>query len=452
MREQVLQIILLEQPTTSILFSEQKILKRMRISNAGLIGIGTKTPQERLHVLGNELLDGDLTMASTLGKGDINFTTDQQNIAFAAPGISSSAMMYMTNNASTTNRRMVLARDNGNGFTGLQYDFSTDAFNFMKSAVSKLRIDLTQGRVGINDNTPSYPLDVTGYTQILGNIGVQTAPRSDRTIQCGLTQGALIGIGTAEYIQDAGNNSLSFNEDVIPTTDNTWSLGNSSNRWIHLWATEGTIHTSDARDKTNIRALNYGLKEIMQLRAVKFNWKNNPEIGDKLGVIAQEIKKVLPEVVRDWEYKTDEQTGKKTKVPTEKLGVLYADIIPVLIRGIQEQQKEIEELKQLVNQLTNTQVSSSSTSNVIISNTTLEQNTPNPVKNTTTIKYNVAGRKNAQLNVTDGSGKILKKVQLTTKGTGTVNIDCTTLTAGTYYYSLVVDGKAIDSKKMIIVK
>jgi hypothetical protein len=320
----------------------------------------------------------------------------------------------------------------------------------MKSGVSKLFIDMTNGRIGINDATPSYPLDVYGYAQIIGNLGVQTAPGT-RTIQCGSTQGALIGIGTSEYIQDIGSYTLGFGAHLVPDGDGFYSLGSSSLRWNQVWAMDGTINTSDARDKSNIRDLNYGLKEILRLRPVKFNWKSNPADGDKLGVIAQEIKKVLPEVVREWEYKIDEQSGKKTKVPTEKLGVMYADIIPVLIRGMQEQQTQIEELKQLVNQLTNAQVSSSSTSNVTISNSALEQNMPNPVKNATNIRYNVAG-KNAQLNISDGSGKILKQLQLSAKGVGTINIDCTTLTAGTYYYSLIVDGKTIDSKKMIVVK
>jgi hypothetical protein len=42
----------------------------------------------------------------------------------------------------------------------------------------------------------------------------------------------------------------------------------------------------------------------------------------------------LPEVVRNWDYQVDEATGKKIKVPTETMGVMYADIIPVLIRGM----------------------------------------------------------------------------------------------------------------------
>jgi hypothetical protein len=419
----------------------------------GFVGLNTKTPAERLHVLGNQILDGDLTMASTLGKGDINFTTDQQNIAFAAPGTSSSAMIYMSN-ASTTNRRMVLAKDNSNGTTGLQYEFGTDVFNFMKNASSKLRIDLTNGRVGINDNTPAYPLDVNGYAQIIGNLGVQTTPGT-RTIQAGNTQGALIGIGTIEYIQDVNTSTLATNSNWVPSANSTYSLGTSANQWSEVWAIDGTINKSDARDKSNIRDLNYGLKEIMQLHPIKFNWKNNPAEGDKLGVVAQEIQKVLPEVVRDWDYSIDEQTGKKTKVPTDKLGVMYSDIIPVLIRGMQDQQKEIEELKLQIQQLTGNVTGSKQTAASEKSGagtSMMMQNTPNPFSNNTTISYDLyAGFKSRQIVINDNSGRTIKTIVLNANK-GSVVFDASVLPAGTYYYSIMADGKLLETKTMMISK
>lgn len=297
--------------------------------DSGFVGLNTKTPKERLHVLGDELLEGDL-----------KFKTGQQNIIFAIPSVPNVSMMDMSSTTSVHGTRMVLARASNASTTGLQYDFTSDVFSFMKNGVGKLRIDLTNGRLGINQNAPAYPLDVNGYTRIAGNLGVQTAPNS-RTIQVGSTQGSLIGIGTAEYIQDAGTSSLSTNSSWLPVTNNLYSLGNSTFRWKDVWAVDGTINTSDARDKTNDNDLQYGLKEIMQLRTVKFSWRSNPAEGDKLGVIAQEIQKVLPEVVRDWQYQNDEQTGKQTKVAADRMGVMYADIIPVLIHGMQEQQKEM---------------------------------------------------------------------------------------------------------------
>ena len=405
-------------------------------------------PASKINVFGDQKLDGDLTMASSLGRGDIKFTSNQQSISFPNPGASPSAMIYMLSSPSS-NKRMVLAHSAGFPDWGLQYDDGIDQFDFLTNGNSRMAINLTNGFVGINNASPAYRFDVTGNSRIAGNLGVQTAPNT-RTIQAGNSQGALIGIGSAEYIQDGGINVLAFNENVFPVSDNLWSLGSSTNRWSDVWAVDGTINTSDVRDKTNIRDLNYGMKEIMQLHPVRFDWKNNSDAGDKLGVIAQEVQKVIPEVVRDWEYQTDEASNKKTKITSARLGVMYADIIPVLIRGMQEQQKEIDELKQLVGQLSSAATKTDASNIIVLSNTSLEQNIPNPVKQTTIIRYSIANN-NAQLSITDAKGKVIKQISLK-EGAGSLNVDCSSLSAGAYYYSLIADGKIIVTKKMVVAR
>ena len=76
-------------------------------------------------------------------------------------------------------------------------------------------------------------------------------------------------------------------------------------------------------------------------------------------------------------------------------------------------------------------------------------NYPNPFTGATTIRYNLpAGFRAAQIIITDNNGKAIKQVQLNTAGNGTLNIDASTLTSGTYNYTLIVDGKVLVSKKM----
>ncbi|GHC63043.1 tail fiber domain-containing protein [Ulvibacter litoralis] len=172
------------------------------------------------------------------------------------------------------------------------------------------------------------------------NVGIGTSTPEERLHVVGTVR-----IGT-ETIEDTGSNQLSFNASLLPDGDNLMRLGNSSNRWIGVWAVDGTINTSDRRDKENITDINYGLAEIEKLTPVRFNWKQRPEAGMKLGLIAQDIQKIIPEVVMDREiiYSEDDPTSYKTK-SLDRLGVYYSDLIPVLIKAIQEQQNIIHSQK-----------------------------------------------------------------------------------------------------------
>jgi len=120
----------------------------------------------------------------------------------------------------------------------------------------------------------------------------------------------------------------------MPWNDNYSSLGLATNRWTTIYATNGTINTSDARLKTNIREIGYGLDAILKLNPVSFTWKDDSQNTQRLGLIAQDVQKVLGEVV---------DTGTD---PTQTLGINYSEIVPVLIKGIQEQQQQIESTKQ----------------------------------------------------------------------------------------------------------
>jgi hypothetical protein len=100
-------------------------------------------------------------------------------------------------------------------------------------------------------------------------------------------------------------------------------------------------------------------------------------------------------------------------------------------------------------------VNTNEQSNVVnakLSNITLEQNFPNPLQNSTSIRYNIPkDTKNTSLLITDLNGKTIKEINVT-PGSGIVNLDASLLGAGTYTYTLIADGNKIDSKRMVIVK
>ncbi|HUP13571.1 MAG TPA: T9SS type A sorting domain-containing protein, partial [Niastella sp.] len=82
----------------------------------------------------------------------------------------------------------------------------------------------------------------------------------------------------------------------------------------------------------------------------------------------------------------------------------------------------------------------------------LEQNTPNPFSGTTVIRYSVPSNAgSAKLNITNAKGQVVKTITLN-RGTGQVNVNTATLAAGTYNYTLYVDGRQVDTKRFVIAR
>jgi trimeric autotransporter adhesin len=117
---------------------------------------------------------------------------------------------------------------------------------------------------------------------------------------------------------------------VIPSTNGFQNLGDSTHRWGTIFAANGTIQTSDARLKQAVTNLGYGLNQVLQLRPVSFQWKDRTDGRTYLGLLAQEVEKVIPEAIE------------KAKDPDAPLGLNYANLVPVMIKAVQEQQTVIE--------------------------------------------------------------------------------------------------------------
>jgi hypothetical protein len=171
----------------------------------------------------------------------------------------------------------------------------------------------------------------------------------------GLTDGTEIGLGSIEFIRD-GVVETFLDQPLSPLVDALYNLGSATNRWNQLYAFNGVINTSDARLKQDITPLNYGLNEIMQLKPVSYKWKNetygktvlsSDQKEIKIGFLAQDLQKVISEVVvsHSWKPVSEDQKDTYVKVENDKLGVAYSEIIPVTVKAIQEQQNQIEGLK-----------------------------------------------------------------------------------------------------------
>jgi len=82
------------------------------------------------------------------------------------------------------------------------------------------------------------------------------------------------------------------------------------------------------------------------MQPVSFNWKNENIPDTKMGLIAQDLLKVIPEVVKTQVWEKDKVSGILTKKELDRLGVYYSDLIPVLINAIKEQQDIINSQKE----------------------------------------------------------------------------------------------------------
>ena len=157
------------------------------------------------------------------------------------------------------------------------------------------------------------------------------------------------------------------------------------------------------------------------------------------GIDAEELQKIYPDLVLEG------QDG--------YLAVNYVELVPVLIRAIQELKQQVDELqgtdtvKKTPAKTSATDVGSSS-----IKKNTLYQNTPNPAKEQTIIRYRLADNaKDAAICIFDMQGKMLKKLPISSDN-DSVTINGYELGQGMFLYSLVINGQEIETKKMIITK
>lgn len=165
-------------------------------------------------------------------------------------------------------------------------------------------------RLNINSGKLSFGTDPTSRL-----VGVSAGVQRRMTI----TSAGDVGIGT-----ESPNVKLQVNGDIIAN-----SIAGSS----------------DLRFKTNIKNIESPLTKVIQLRGVIFNWKTNEFIDRNfsnkrsLGFIAQEVEKVIPELVET----------EKTKEGFKS--IQYDKVVALLVEAIKEQQKQIDTLNNKVNKL-----------------------------------------------------------------------------------------------------
>ena len=250
--------------------------------------------------------------------------------------------------------------------------------------------------------------------------------------------------------------------------------------------TSGAYTMSDQKLKENIRDVDGAMDIISRLHPKTYNFRQDGDYtlmnlpkGERYGLIAQDVEKVLPNLVKNSKFDVsrakqdmkpaDDPKTAKTNAVADKANAAevidfkalnYTELIPVIIKGMQEMNTEkdaaIADLQNQINQLKAMVVNLSAINgqqSTLISSASLAQNVPNPFTNATNISYVLPQQySSAVISITDKKGVALKQIKLNTKGKGNINIDAATLAAGAYQYSLYVNNKLVDTKQMISVK
>ena len=335
--------------------------EKMRLDSSGNLGIGTASPGQKLEVAGNILVNtsgNPYAEIKTSGSGNnpaLKLTADTNSWTFQGTFSNTYDDLLVMYNATT-----VLGVNNLGNFQLAATLTGNGHLYFTNSADGG-----TQGYIGdaksLISGAANSTLGVRGESGILFGIGATERARitSGGTLLVGTTTGAYTGAGCinseVSSVNDfcfSGVNTNATNPRGLYLRNTNTTAGDYAIYFEASAVTKfyvngnGVIHStntsvqsiSDARHKENVRDLDKGLVEVLALKPRRFDWKEGKGTGakDVAGFIAQEVEAVLPELVGEWKESID------AKEKFKSIGM--ANVIPMLVKAIQEQQAIITAL------------------------------------------------------------------------------------------------------------
>lgn len=328
------------------------------------------------------------------------------------------------------------------------------------------------GNVGIGTNNPSSKLQVRG--------DVILSDTSDNT-SGNVTIGASINNykNSKLYVKS----TLAYGVFIEAPTVSQWGLYLNGSLYVNGTAAKPGSSTwtviSDERLKSNIKPYTEGLEQVMKINPVKYHYNSESGFDTKneyIGVVAQQIEKIAPYMVgkfkRDFDKKEflnvnngamtymlinavkELKADADTKEATIKNQQAQIDLLQNQMTVVMQKLNEVQAVQRQCCSVTSVEIPTLNNQSVILSDAaSLEQNLPNPFKNKTIIKYHLPFNvNNAQLIISSNAGKTINTIKLNSKTQGQVTFDAGTLSPGTYYYSLLVNGNKVDTKKMEILR
>jgi hypothetical protein len=438
-------------------------------SNNGNVGIGTNTPGARLEIKSGTQGISGLRFSNFNSASALN---SYNNRALSVDAIGNVVLVNNSIDWTLSGNSGTIAASN---FIG-----TTDFVDFVARTNSVERMRFTAGgNVGIGTSTPtenlvvSEPAGAIAGTQnfLLVETVVNPFVPSNQGVIIRKDDGQKRGFKLVQDGSDDANSvfkiasfSASSDIDRLTIKRDNGNVGIGTNAPTAKLSVNGTANNttgawgvfSDSRVKKVIADFTDGLNVIKQIRTIKFNYNENAPFkaeGEQIGVVAQELEKVAPYMV-----------SKKAMGYIKDLREVNNQAYPfLLINAVKELAAENEELKAqlsavnarldaLENKTTSSSQNTLKASSSDIKNAHLYQIAPNPFSQKATITFTLpVNTSNAQLLIADATGKTVKVYTLS-NGATQQDVYGNNLAAGVYHYSLLVNGKMIDSKQMVITK
>ncbi|MCF8359209.1 MAG: tail fiber domain-containing protein [Prolixibacteraceae bacterium] len=258
--------------------------------------------------------------------------------------------------------------------------------------------------------------------------------------------------------------------DIYPVVPNTGRIGGWNHKFAeingHTYYAIDALFSSDRRLKENFRTIETPLQKILKMDGLKYDFISNGNNSlkstraenelskhekNQLGFIAQDLEKILPEAV----FYGEEE---------DQYYVNYNAIIPVIVEAMKEQQVRIDNLEAELKKSRSASDEEKATGDTetvqpalqgtdALQTAALGQNIPNPFSKSTRIAVSLprsVGK--ATLYVYNLQGEQIKSFAINERGNTSVTIEGNSLRAGMYLYSLIADGKEVDTKKLILTR
>ena len=300
----------------------------------GNVGLGTMSisGSARLTVSGALRADYDSNVPSYLGRARIGY--DGTNSDWASfshlDHVGNSSALWHTSAGATwlnaaTGQQLNFAI-NGSALgtwhasNGFRVGYDTDIASYMGRAAV--------GYNGISADLATF-CHVDMYNVAWG-WALQQDSTGNTTLRAATSQTLRLAVGGSNIIAVDGSTG------PYPSVDNTFSLGKSGARWSEVWAANGTIQTSDVREKDDVAISDLGLRFIRALAPIR--WRFHDRVRPHYGLSAQQVRSALDELgVADF-------AGYIHDPATDAYALRYSEFTGPLVTAVQELADQVDRL------------------------------------------------------------------------------------------------------------